>query len=62
MQSDQANKLREKWGNKPCSHPNFEKEYCLGGDTGDYACTTCGESITRDKYQELRAERSIEKE
>lgn len=26
----------------------MEKEYALGGGTGDYACTTCGFSLPRN--------------
>jgi hypothetical protein len=44
MQMDKAAQLNREWGNKPCSHPNLEKEYHLGADTGDYVCSTCGES------------------
>jgi hypothetical protein len=44
MQLSEAMKLREKWGDKPCDHPHLEKEYHLGSDTGDYACTQCGKA------------------
>jgi hypothetical protein len=38
--------LRNQWeakGNPPCDHPTVDKEYDLGGQTGDLACTVCGE-------------------
>ena len=44
MQLEEAQKLRSEWGNKPCSHSELSKEYYLGAATGDFACTTCGES------------------
>lgn len=42
MQADKAEILRKKWGNKPCNHPDLDKEYILSAQTGDYICTTCG--------------------
>ncbi|MGI2107315.1 hypothetical protein ACRN9A_19490 [Shewanella frigidimarina] len=43
MKMSEASKLRAKWDNKPCNHPDLSKEYHLGAATGDYVCTTCGE-------------------
>lgn len=48
MQMEKAAQLRKLWkakGNPPCNHPDLDKEYYLGADTGDYVCTTCGESF-----------------
>ncbi|MER7507096.1 hypothetical protein ABTX82_01905 [Streptomyces lavendulae] len=45
MQMDDAIRLRREWaakGNPPCDHPETDKEYDRGGDTGDRVCTTCG--------------------
>lgn len=42
MQRKDIRLLQEKWGDKPCDHPELEKEYELGTSTGDYVCTTCG--------------------
>lgn len=42
MQFKEALALKKVWGDKPCNHPNVEKEYYLGTATGDYVCTTCG--------------------
>ncbi len=44
LQSKEAEALRKAWGDKPCKHPNLEKEYYLGADTGDWVCTICGRS------------------
>ena len=46
MQSKKAAQLRKDWGNQPCDHPNIEKEYYLGAQTGDYVCTSCGETVS----------------
>jgi transposase-like protein len=48
MQLEEGERLRKKWeemGNPPCNHPNIEKEYYLGYQTGDYICTTCGKTF-----------------
>lgn len=44
MQIEEAKLLREKWGKKPCAHLKLEKEYHFGAETGDYVCTTCGQT------------------
>lgn len=45
MQAEEALRLREEWGNKPCDHPGpLSKEYYLSAATGDYVCTICGRS------------------
>lgn len=57
MQAKDATRLRSTWGDKPCTHPHAEKEYDLGGDTGDYACTTCGDTWWgRGGWEEARKE------
>lgn len=44
MQMNEANRIREAWGDKPhdCVREELEKEYHLGQSTGDYVCPTCG--------------------
>ena len=57
MQMSKAKALREAWerkGNPPCAHPDLDREYDLGGNTGDYVCTTCGAANRREA---LEAER-----
>lgn len=49
-----AEKLRKEWGDKPCSHPNFEVETHLDPEyvavkTGDYVCTCCGQVLPKNK-------------
>lgn len=51
MQHDKAKYLREDWGDKPCEHPSFEKEYYLGADTSDFVCSTCGAEFTREEKE-----------
>lgn len=56
MQADQARRLREAWaaqGDPPCSHPKRDKEYDLGGDTGDLVCTRCGKTRPRSYWASL---------
>jgi hypothetical protein len=49
----QMNKLQEiraQWvaaGDKPCDHPNTDREYHLGSQTGDIGCLVCGRSWPR---------------
>jgi hypothetical protein len=45
MQANKAADLKKAWKDKPCSHPQVEKEYYLGAQTGDYVRTTCGETF-----------------
>jgi hypothetical protein len=52
MEMDDARRLREEWeakGSPPCDHPRVEKERARGADTGDTACTTCGQNFFRGK-------------
>lgn len=46
MNPKEAAELLEKWGDKPCEHPNVDR---LGMHTGLEVCTQCGRIITRDK-------------
>lgn len=58
MQNRRAAELRESWGDKPCDHPSFEKEYYLGAQSGDYVCVQCGECFTRSEKESIEVERS----
>ncbi len=49
IQSKKIKEIKDKWGNKDCSHPYFTKEYDLGAQTGDYVCMQCGEIFTKSK-------------
>lgn len=55
IQAKRVEELRRSWGDKLCTHPDADKEYDLGGQTGDYACTTCGDTWWgRDGWQAAR--------
>ncbi|MGH7622732.1 MAG: hypothetical protein ACREMU_10370 [Gemmatimonadaceae bacterium] len=59
MQSKKASELRAAWGDRPCEHPAFAKEYDLGARTGDYLCTQCGAKVTfRERAEILAARRT----
>ena len=46
MEYNKALELKEKWGNKTCDHPHFEKVYYTGAFLITYACTQCGADFT----------------
>jgi DNA-directed RNA polymerase subunit RPC12/RpoP len=59
VQSKKASELRTAWGDRPCEHPAFAKEYDLGARTGDYVCTQCGAKVTfRERAEILAARRA----
>lgn len=46
IQMKELRRLRDAWaakGDPPCDHQEVDKEYDLGGQTGDYGCAVCGE-------------------
>jgi len=50
VQVDRLRQLRRDWVASEqvvCTHPNVEREYYLGSDTGDEGCLLCGESWPR---------------
>ena len=57
VQKKRATALRQEWGDKPCPHPAFAKEYDLGERTGSYVCTQCGKTFTFKERAELLASR-----
>ena len=67
MDIKKGQRLREEWGDKPCDHPNFEKETqgapisglrYVESKTGDYICTQCGETFTKAEKDEIEANRA----
>lgn len=42
LSMEETKKLRQAWGDKPCTHPNITKERGPMGQQTDYACTICG--------------------
>ena len=59
MQRKRAAELQKAWGDKPCTHPAFAKEYDLGERTGNFICTQCGRIVSfREKAEILAARKS----
>jgi hypothetical protein len=49
MQLEDAERLRKKWGDKPCDHSHIQKEYYLATQTGETnVCTTCGRTVDEE--------------
>lgn len=61
MQMSEIKKLKDSWGNKPCDHPELDKEYILGYQTGDYICTSCGESFLAEQAKKILEKRQNKK-
>jgi hypothetical protein len=56
MQRKKSIELQQAWGDRPCEHPAFAREYDMGERTGNYCCTQCGASVTfREKAEILAA-------
>lgn len=58
LQRKKAAELRQKWGDRPCDHPTFSREYDMGERTGNYACTQCGATVTFRERAEIMARRT----
>ena len=51
--------IRDRWeaaGEPVCEHPRTDREYALGGDTGDDACLDCGATWRRSQRPKPRAD------
>jgi hypothetical protein len=57
VQKKKAALLEQEWGDKPCEHPTFAKEYDLGERTGNFVCKTCGKTFTFREKAEIIASR-----
>ena len=60
MQKKRAVALQQEWGEKPCDHPAFAKEYDLGERTGNHICTQCGKIFTFREKAEIVAARTAD--
>ena len=58
MQRKKAIELQRTWGERPCEHPEFSREYDMGERTGNYCCTQCGASVTFREKAEILAARA----
>lgn len=61
MEYYEAQKIKDAWGNKPCDHPNIEREYYVGAFLTNYICTQCGEEFTIAQKLEINEERKPSK-
>jgi hypothetical protein len=57
MKRKRALELQQQWGDAPCEHPGFAKEYDLGVRTGNFVCVQCGAILTFRQKAELVASR-----
>jgi hypothetical protein len=55
MKRKRALELQQAWGDKPCDHPAFAKEYDQGERTGKYVCTQCGAIVSPSERAQIRA-------
>ncbi len=59
MKKKRAAELRQAWGDRPCDHPDFAREYDNGQRTGNYVCTQCGATLSfREKAEIVAARRA----
>jgi hypothetical protein len=59
MKRKRALELQQQWGDKPCPHPEFAKEYDLGVRTGNFICTQCGAILGFREKGQLMASRRL---
>ena len=62
IQFEEANEIEIAWGDKPCSHPCITKEYNRSSQTGDYRCTQCGATFTKDEVDIIRQNNNSQKD
>jgi hypothetical protein len=61
MKKKRALELQQEWGDKPCPHPAFAKEYDQGARTGNFICTQCGAILGFWEKGQIMASRRGEK-
>jgi hypothetical protein len=57
MKRKKALQLQEAWGDQPCDHPAFAKEYDQQVRTGNFVCTQCGAIVGFREKSEIMAAR-----
>ena len=57
MEYIDAQKIQAAWGDKPCDHPNIEREHYAGAFLTNYICTQCGQEFTIAQKLEIDEER-----
>jgi hypothetical protein len=58
MKRKKALELQQAWGERPCDHPAFAKEYDLGVRTGNFICTQCGAILGLREKVEITSART----
>jgi len=53
MQEQEARRIREKWGSKPCDHAGLDRLY-FGSAHDGYVCIRCGKEFTQQEKEELK--------
>ncbi len=57
VQMTKVAEIRQEWikaGSPECDHPDLDKEYYLGAQTGDFACMRCGETFSDKEARPIR--------
>jgi len=54
-----AQKVKEAWGKKPCTHPHIEREYYSGAFLTNYICVQCGQEFTIAQKLEMDEDRKL---
>ena len=57
MRAEKALQLQNAWGNKPCEHPNYDREILFGCATGDYICVQCGRCLSDVEIETIKTKR-----
>jgi hypothetical protein len=60
MEYNEAQKVKELWGDKPCDHPHLEREFYVGAFLLNYVCTRCGKEFTIAHKLEMDEQRQLE--
>lgn len=56
VQEDKIGRIRSAWeakGSPPCDHPDLDKVYGLGADSGDKVCMDCGKRFYEQEWRAL---------
>ena len=54
MEMKKVQRLRTAWGDKPCDHPDYDRENYRGMDTGDKVCMQCGQMLSDEEIDKIR--------
>ncbi len=57
MRGEKALQIQDDWGDKPCEHPDYDREILFGCSTGDYVCVQCGRCLTNEEMEAIKTKR-----